>query len=296
MVLDGILEIDADDRMISGPEAGGLLCGALQADEDTGALGALSRRAVEYAASLNLSNPLEVSARLYAYNCVPICRRWRGSLPSDAETADYLGLVNGSAFQTLSANWHPLRESAAWIPWQPKAARPASPGQPVANYKLYVSPACGQLRETVAAVADVVARSNAIQWKVGKGLRGLLRPDKLVVYFSHFADLEEVALKIMARLEGCPPHGVPFTAELAGAGLLSWGIDPPDDPAFSGLERESWRSRLGNRLALALALALAQSGESRSPADAARFALQRLRLDGIDTAAWTPTRGFSWAA
>jgi len=295
MVLDGILQVEADGRMISGPEASNLLA-ATETDENPGTLAAISRRAIEYAAALGLSDPREISARLYAYNCLPISPRWRDSLPNDAATASYLGLADGPAFQTLSANWRPLQESAAWIPWQPKASPPARPGHPATNYKLYVSPACHRLRETIAAVADAVARSNAIQWKVGKGLRGLLRPDKLVIYFSHFTDLQDVALTLMKHREGFPPHGVPFTAELAGSGLLAWGIDPPNDPNAPWLERsfeqESWRSHLTNRLALALALA--KTSHSPTPANAARFALHRLQLEAIDTRAWTPDRGFAW--
>ncbi len=113
----------------------------------------------------------------------------------------------------------------------------------------------------------------------------------MVIYFRQFADLREVALKIMNCLEGCAPHGVPFTAELAGAGLLSWGIDPPDEAhVLPWLEGESWRGKVCNRLALALV----QAGNEPDSSSAARFAIQRLRLEGIDTNTWTPTPGMAW--
>lgn len=130
-------------------------------------------------------------------------------------------------------------------------------------------------------------------WKVGRDVYGLLRPDKIVVYFREFADLQETGASILEKLERCPAHGVPFTAELAGEGLLSWGIDPPmEKHSVPWLERESWRLRICNRLATALLLAKAST---RSGISAQRFAMDRLRLEGIDTETWTPTHGLTWA-
>jgi hypothetical protein len=122
------------------------------------------------------------------------------------------------------------------------------------------------------------------------------------VYFNQFADLQEVALKIISRLEGCPAHGVPFTAELAGAGLLSWGIDPAGDPkAPTWLSGESWRGKLCDRLAMAIVQARVRERSEVNPEtsplrDSVQFALQRLRLEGIDTSTWTPAPGFAWAS
>ena len=123
----------------------------------------------------------------------------------------------------------------------------------------------------------------------------------MVVYFSQFADLQEVALKIMNRLEGCPAHGVPFTAELANHGLLSWGIDPPRELTPSpGWEARAggassvtgWRWQL-SRPVLGAGMSLTALPPSRN---AAGFAIQRLRLEGIDTDTWTPAHGFAWAS
>jgi hypothetical protein len=128
--------------------------------------------------------------------------------------------------------------------------------------------------------------------KVGSDYHGLLRPDKIVIYFHEFADLQESAQRLVDKLTGCPEHGVPFTAEIAGAGLLSWGIDPATDQySVPWLARESWRLRICNRLANALALAQASPAAGVS---ATNFALDRLRMEGIDTETWTPTRGLSW--
>ncbi len=306
MVLDGVLEIERDGRMLSGPAAREMVCAAVADAEseevDPGPLAALSRRALEYAAALELTAAPALAARLYAYNTIPASRRWLARLPTEQATAEYLGLENGPAARLLAAAWRPLPASEAWISWRSTLGTRsgASSDAESSACKLYVSPACESLREAMFAVADAVASSNAFQWKVGRGPRGLLRPDKMVVYFHRFSDLQETALKVMARLDGCPAHGVPFTAELGGAGLLSWGADPPFDPPSdphsaqrSGpwREAESWRGKICNRLALALV----QAG-NLARGEAARFAIERLRLEGVDPGSWSPNRMSVWSA
>jgi hypothetical protein len=179
----------------------------------------------------------------------------------------------------------PARTTAGgWLVWQTR--RTESSGDDAPTYKLYVSPGCSELQPAFAATAAAVLRSASFSWKVGADVYGLLRPDKIVVYFERFADLQETAASLGERLKGCPPHGVPFTAELGAAGLLSWGVDPPaQDSRVPRLERESWRLRICNRLAAALVLA--KSSKQRG-ISASRFALERLRLDGIDPDSWTP--------
>jgi hypothetical protein len=301
MILDDVLEIESNGVMLSGPAAGALLYGAEPATGSETTLATISRRALEYAASLALESVARLSSRLYAYNTLPASRRWRETLPSETATASYLGLAGGRAAQAMSHRWRPLPESPAWISWRARSVGPKDPSldkQATAS-KLYVSPACDQLRDAVQAIAEVIANSNAEQWKIGKGIHGLLRPDKIVIYLNSFADLQEIAVRLMDRLSGCEAHGVPFTAELAGNGLLSWGIDPPSEannaPWFEG---GSWRSRLCDRLAMALIQA-GQSTETKSTGntnhdETVRFALQRLRLEGIDTSTWTPAIGLTW--
>jgi len=91
------------------------------------------------------------------------------------------------------------------------------------------------------------------------------------------------------RLHDCPAHGVPFTAALDDEGLLSWGVDPPASVQLLEWQpRESWRLWLTNRLANALLTA------KRAPATATQrspwqYALDRVRLEGIDIDTWTPS-------
>lgn len=294
MILDGVLEIESDGRMLSGPAAQGLICADVDNPGPETAVAALSRHAIDYGASLEIADPLSLAGRLYAYNSAPASARWRRMLPDTSTVERYLGMHDGATGRLLRSAWVRLpgeRRASAWIAWSsiPRQAR-----ENETIYKLYISAACSDLRAAFEATASVVDRCNAVQWKVGADVYGLLRPDKMVAYFVEMTDLQQAASLLTEKLAGCPGQGVPFTAEIAGGGLLSWGIDPlTDEYAVPWLQRESWRVRICN--GLASALLLAKSIHQTKPS-AGRFAIDRLRLEGIDTASWTPTRDLCWAA
>lgn len=295
MVLDGILAIETDGELLSGPAARSLVCAEQAESGPEGSLAALSRRALEYATALDIADAAVLSARLYLYNRLPASPAWRRLLPDQDAVERHLGIRNGAMARLLARGWRRLPAGSGaqgWMSWQPPQRALHRDDSPT-TYKLYVSPACSELRAGFEATAEATAVSRAVHWKVGRDVYGLLRPDKIVVYFREFADLQETAARILEKLERCPVHGVPFTAELAGGGLLSWGIDPPTEQhSVPWLERESWRQRISNRLATALLLAKASAPTEIAPW---RFAMDRLRLEGIDTETWTPTRALTWA-
>jgi hypothetical protein len=234
-----------------------------------------------------------LAARLYFYNHSPVTARWRQQLSDQAAVESYLGIGKGATARLLEKGWTRLPDGAAqgWIAWQSQRTRHHHAAS--TTYKLYISPVCSDAPEAFHATAEAVALSKAFHFKVGSNVCGLLRPDKMVAYFHEFADLQETARFVLEKLERCPAHGVPFTAELGGAGLLSWGIDPPaENSSGSSPQRESWRQRVSSRLANALL----QARNSAQPGiSAMRFALDRLRLEGIDTETWAPTRELTWA-
>jgi hypothetical protein len=146
------------------------------------------------------------------------------------------------------------------------------------------------MRETFRVVVECLDDSAAYHFKVGDDGYGMLRPDKIVVYFRSFAALEESGRKIAARLPDCPAQGVPFTAAFEGSRLLSWGVDPQkQNGVLAWQERESWRMWITNRVAVAMIGARQSQNGRLAPW---RFALERLRLDAIDTDTWTPLAGF----
>jgi hypothetical protein len=196
----------------------------------------------------------------------------------------YLGIAPGGPHRKLlDQTWHSSPPSEAWLSWHSRKPEPTTdPGG--ATWKLYVSPAPEALAEGFGAVLEALAAARAGQFKIGSGAAGLLRPDKIVAYFPSFERLEEAARAVEPRLGGAVAQGVPFTSEIAGDGLLSWGMDPPATERGAWGGRESWRLWLTHRLARALIVARS-SGEGVEPW---RYAVERLRLEGIDPESWTP--------
>jgi hypothetical protein len=305
LVADGVLELAAGDGFVSGAGAIHLLSGGEPAEpardgagRELGAIAALSRDALRYAEALPIDEPLRLSARLYGYNRRPLTPAWKRRLPDAAAVRRFLGIEGIAPGAAFARRWAPLPPSPAWISWQARGA--AARRLPAAGpmYKLYVSPRTEWIGEDGAggtgftAIAAALAAAGAPQFKVGADAAGLLRPDKIVAYFPDFEALAGAAELLGEALAGVPAHGVPFTAEIAGGGLLSWGVDPPrgEGLPWAGHGQESWRLWLTHRLARALISARAASPPAAGQAGVEpwRFAIERLRLEGVDTNAWTP--------
>jgi len=134
---------------------------------------------------------------------------------------------------------------------------------------------------------NIMSTCNAYQFKVGDSLYGMLRPDKIVAYFTDQENMSKAAESLNVELNGTEPHGVPFTAALAGDGLLSWGIDPPRAEAkiLDWQERQSWRLWITNKLARFLIMSKDIPGMA---GEHGTLALARLALEGVNTESWTP--------
>jgi len=287
LVLDGLLELETERGFVSGADAFPHVFDGPPAPAPRHRTGRLSVEALQYGHHLRLTDSAVLAARLYRYHTLPMTprrERWEPRLVTALRS------LLARPAPVATAHWRPPRwcaSTAGWLAWArivptPERARPA------ATCKLYLSPACDNLLEALPIAVDILLRSPATAFKLGHGLSGVLRPDKLVAYFSRFPDLLETARLLEARLAGTPAHGVPFTASLTADGLLSWGQDPaPQDRARWWEARGSWRWWVTDRLAGALLVA------SRARTDAIepwRFALQRLRLDGVASETFAPTR------
>lgn len=282
-VADGVLEVEHDGAFVSGPEALSLLVRPAGPRRD-GRIAALSLAALRCAQALPTDDPRLLSLRLYAYNRIPLTPRWKRLLPDTAAVERHLGIAPGGPHRkSLDRAWQRLPDREGWISWISRAVgggegRPDGP-----TWKLYVSPRPESLAEEGAGFGAVLAAltaARADQFKVGRDAGGLLRADKIVAYFPSFERLAEAADAVVERLAGVPAQGVPFTSEIGGGGLLSWGMDPPRSERAWSLG-ESWRAWLTLRLARDLLAA-------RGTPEPWRFALDRLRLEGIDTDTWTP--------
>jgi len=293
LVLDGVLALQRAGRMITGAEAASLICESredLTTDSaDAGYLERLSLNALKYGQSLGLEDRMALSMRLYSYNRVPLSPYWKRTLRDADAVTDFLRIRNGRSKDLLDREWQDVSpDNEGWLTWQSRRldTRDAFGTRIATGPKLYVSPAVDQLPDILPRVLTVLSRSPVRQFKIGKGAAGLLRPDKLVVYFNRYDDLMTTAEELKRELNGCAAQGVPFTAALGEDGLLSWGVDPPSNGrVLPWLGLESWRLWVTNRLAAALIAARSDGSSSMEPW---QFALRRLELEGVDTRSWVP--------
>ena len=287
LVLDAVFEMESGGRMVHGAEALAEICEPPASGAPISEIARLSQQAMQYGQSLPFNDASALSARLYSYGRIAMSPAWKRKFPGEGAVRQCLGLDEGAEnARRLDAQWHPLPADPGndgWIAFQSRQASLAG----ATMYKLYVSPRPDSLRQAFDAMVPVLTGARAKAFKVGKDLAGVLRPDKFVAYFSRFEHVERAAGAILARLSGCPSHGVPFTAEL-GSPLVSWGIDPPsEEDAPVWLSRQSWRLWVTNRLAVAL---LAGTQNAAAGLEPWKFAVERLRLEGVDTDTWSPMR------
>ncbi|HYN21108.1 MAG TPA: hypothetical protein VE078_09125 [Thermoanaerobaculia bacterium] len=283
LVADGILEVEGEGGFLSGSAALALF-GERESRADGGRLAELSLAALRYAQDLAVDDPLILSFRLYGYNRRPLTPSWKRRLPGGDSVLSWLGIApRGRWRPLLDRGWERVGGSAEWwLSWRSRGDDDMPGGG--ATWKLYVSPMPEALPESFGAILEALTAARAAQFKVGADARGILRADKIVAYFPSFDRLASAADALAGRLSGMTAQGVPFTSEIGGDGLLSWGVDPPrEESAFGG---ESWRLWLTHRLARAIVSA--RSATSSGASEPWRFALDRVRLEGVDTDTWTP--------
>jgi len=257
-------------------------------------LARLSLAALEAAAALPSAELERIAFHLYAAGRRPLTRIWRERLPDGDAVLAFLQSGSPEPDRLrFEAAWRPSFRSQRWLHWRARREGAAPPEEGAATYKLYVSPALEELPVAWSAIVEGLTAGGAFEIKVGANAAGLLRPDKLVAYFATRSALAAAADRLAWRLQGRAGHGVPFTAEIAGDGLLSWGLDPAGDlhdPAVGwrsgGAAEWSWRHWLALQLARSLVAARA---EGESGAGAVRFALRRVGLAGVDPETWTPS-------
>jgi hypothetical protein len=287
LVLDRILEIEEAGTFLSGAEAHRLIYAEQSPIGAGGVLGQLSLAAVRYAQGLDVAESTQLSTRMYCYNRIPASPAWKRRFPSAEALAEHLEIHRAGRHRpVLETQWRslpPAPDNPGWHSWV--AADRNGVGGSARSYKLYVSPRCEHLSEAFDATLEVLTAVRAPSFKIGRDLYGVLRPDKLVAYFGDFEAVREAGDRLRRRLEGMPAQGVPFTAALDEAGLLSWGMDPPRSEHLLAWQGPSWRRWITDRLAVAL---LSARAAPPGPLEPWQFALDRLRLENIDTTTWTP--------
>ena len=276
LIADGILEIERDGGFVSGaaafPDADAPTVVA------TSRVAELSLEAAEHAASLRQVPVRSLARTLYHYNrvpCAPAHRRRFGS-PRDVIAFLTRSAVSAHALRA----WTIVGQDGGWI----QLRRSVSAGD--APFKLFVSPTIGHVPEAFGVTLSALGRVECRGAKVGADAYGLLRPDKLVAYFSALEDLQRAAGLILSELSGAQVQGVPFSGVIDPQGLTSWGMDPPADRWDVTPGARSWRQWVVERLAVHL-VAAADGGSPHAASDA----LHRLAADEVDTTTWSPDLG-----
>lgn len=284
LVAARILEVGESGAFTTGLAALALLDPPSARPAD-GALTRLSMDAIAYAQALELPSPQAISGRLYAFNRVPAGPSLRARYPTT--------LVKARLEAAVRTRLHPRRDwsattaSPTWSTYT-RAVRASRTDDQFGVYKLYVSPAPEQFFDVLErALPAIVDTAEVVGWKACHDLPGLLRPDKFIVYVRSADSLVSLGAHLRTALDGIPAQGVPFTAELGGDGLLSWGLDPPRiSPGPGAVLSDSWRTWLTDRLGAALWEARQQGIGAVSACEAA---LHRLEVAGVDTQRWMPT-------
>jgi hypothetical protein len=226
------------------------------------------------AASEFWTEPEVVAQWLYRFGTVPRGPAVDRDFGPDDDPMAVLGMTVGASARRLLETAYEATSLQGWYSF----ARTPARVQIAAVCKLYVSPRPEALADAFPRIADAFVRSGVRSFKVGRGIEGLLRPDKIVAYFEDRAHMEDVAGALERSLRGCPAQGVPFTSEAGGNGLLSTGVDPPAGDAAA-----SWRSWVTKRLAASLT---AQRGTPG--VDLVAAALADIRRAGVDPDLWLP--------
>ncbi len=234
----------------------------------------LSETALRMAAELPPADEAALARWLYAFGRLPRTPAIDRDLGPDDEPMGVLGLDRGGAVRRILEEGFVASADSGWYSF---LARPLRTDV-VPVCKLYVSPRPESLVEVFPVVAATFVERDVRSFKVGRGSDGLLRPDKIVAYFASRDLMAETADSLDRALSGCPVQGVPFSAELGGRGLLSWGVDPD-----GGLTRTSWRSWVTHRLAAGL-VSRAEEGPDRRVG----AALAAIREAGVDPDSWAP--------
>lgn len=216
-----------------------------------------------------------VAQWLYRFGTMPRGPAIDRDFGPDDDPMIVLGMTVGGGARRLLESAYEASSQPGWYSF----ARAPVRGQVQAVCKLYVSPRPEALADAFPRIADAFVHADVRSFKVGRGIEGLLRSDKIVAYFEDRAHMADVAAVLGRSLQRYPAQGVPFTADAGGDGLLSWGVDPP-----SGDAAASWRSWVTQRLAASLTAHRDTPG-----VDPVAAALADMRAVGVDPDCWLPT-------
>ena len=297
LVLDDVLQVRWRSTFVGGARAYRRVFGGAtrtRVHERTSLAHHHSLDVLEAAAALPVDTLEELLVALYFGHRKPVTPAARQQFPSPARTLHaLLEGADASTRRLLETHWRlssPAVRGQVWLAWSHRRSIPSL--RRALTYKLYVSAELHRVGDVFRGAVPVFTAHDVRAFKIGCDAYQLVRPDKFVAYFDSRAQLDSVAVALRSAFDGMDGHGVPFCAPAGGdqSGLISWGVDF-SAVVTSGDERTSWRWWLCERLARFLAAAK-QVAATPGAVAPVRFALDRLALDGIDVATFTPTEDF----
>ena len=258
-------------------------------DENRGGkIAHISDEALKYGQELCIDKISLLTSRLYFYNRLPLTSALLRRFSEEKLSRFFLMDEYGANYNIIRKNWKPLNVRGefgkAWRSFDSLNEKPITYGS--ITYKLYLSMNMNSLREFLGEILNVLSFSNAFHFKYGKRITELLRADNFMIYFKQKSDLLKTAKLLQPIISKATPRGVPFTSELFGDGLLSWGIDPPHQKK-NLIPRTSWRLWVCNQLASFLIKF--QKNNMNTSFEPWQLAKKELDQIGIDTKTWTPS-------
>jgi hypothetical protein len=287
MVLDQVLEIEWNGKFVSGPHATEVIFGqSLYANERLpDFIAGLSRQGIEYVLHLDTTEIKTVANRLYTYNTIPWDSSLKINFSEHTDIRDFVFSASANSFiSLLNKEWHLINdpETDYWLGWTRRHFANTSP----TIYKLYISPVIHDLPQVINVVLPILTSSAAFSFKIGNSIQGLLRPDKMVLYFNDKSSLLQTGEELKDKLKDYRVQGVPFTAQIDDKGILSWGVDPPGSDILESIEGGSWRCKVTDQIALAVVQSKTEDLDQRQTID---FISSRLFVAGINPYDWTPS-------
>lgn|GEM_PF-6123399 len=291
MVLDDILQIEGEDGFQGGTQSVSALFGDYFGKEENYSvyLNQLSLEAIRFAMALP-NTPLKIlSQKLYTYNAFPI--------------PEPEGILEKPHFEALSFVFNNLSEeekaefakiwlrpsqnrNSGWINFH-RAQSQTIMGRNSnkSNFKLYLSPIFTDLPLVFKRIQTHLNSSQAFSFKFGENQRGLLRPDKFVLYFHSSEEALDTGHFLAGILSDLPVQGVPFTRQIGGTGMVSFGMDPPLQEVIQEIEGGSWRAQLADILASSILVCKKKELDMES---SLKYIKAQLYAHNIDPINWSP--------
>jgi len=292
LVLDGVIEIKFDDSFISGVEAYNKVIspsepvGIPEKADELGFIQKISRIALDFVLKSPYKHPRDLAWILYNFNRVPMHRKRRIQLPDEEAVLKFLDLNEDGSWDGMpdaikcvepqgdkNSDLAPFFQ--IWRSWKVNGAKLK---RDKVNYKVYISPLPDEMPEVFKIVREKIVDAGANSMKTGRVTSAILRPDKLIVYFSNISDALDFANDMIGETSQFKGQGVPFSFQLfRGNQLISIGVDPP--PKF-GLQN-SWRRYVTDKLALAI-----QGADRANVKDRIKYIRTHMRVFGVDIDEW----------